>query len=430
MLNFNPLSPLSEQAVACLLGAACGDALGSIQEGTPKRLVQPISDLQGGGLLGVQAGEWGDDTAMTLCLADSLLACHGFHSRDQMDRYLRWWQQGYRSCTGQPPRVGKTVLAALTRYQHTHDPWSGDEDPLTAGNGALMRVAPIALYYYGERQSVERAMQIAAWQAMLTHGEERAVQACQLVTWLLWQLLDGEQDKEHWLDPRRLLSLLKPWGAHWHPDIVDVISGSYRHKDAQHIRATGYVIHTLEAALWALWQCDDFASGALLAANLGEEAGTTASVYGQLAGPLYGLSSLPAHWRSQLHQAAAIQQTALALIGANPCEPSGEERQRIAKQWAERLAYRGPVSTLHQFTSACHRHQLVVFFDWGQWQRDPLQLSLAEVKELSELAARKVLSALLRIEQSNEGTLLKAWESGLLRGLLLQLAAAPIPPVA
>lgn len=423
MLSFHPLSSLNDQAVACLLGAACGDALGSIQEGTPKPLVQPISDLQSGGLLGVQAGEWGDDTALTLCLADSLLACHGFHSRDQMDRYLRWWQQGYRSCTGTPARVGQTVLAALTRYQHTRDPWSGDEDPLTAGNGALMRVAPVALYYYAERQSVERAMQIAAWQARLTHGETRAVQACQLVTWLLWQLLDGEQDKEHWLDPRRLLSLLKPWGQQWHPDIVDVISGSYRHKDAQHIRATGYVIHTLEAALWALWQCDDFASGALLAANLGEEAGTTASVYGQLAGPFYGLASLPAHWRSQLHQAAVIEQIALDLIGADPCEPSAEERQRVARYWAERLTYRGPVSLLHQLVSDCHRHQLVVFFDWGQWQRDPTQLSLAEVKTLSELEARKVLSALLRIERSDEGTLLKAWERGLLQTLLSQLAA-------
>ncbi len=265
-------------------------------------------------------------------------------------------------------------------------------------------------------------MRIAAWQASLTHGEERAVQACQLVTWLLWQLLDGEGDKEHWLDPRRLLSLLKPWGEQWHPDIVDVISGSYRHKDAQHIRASGYVIHTLEAALWALWHCDDYASGALLAANLGEEAGTTASVYGQLAGPFYGLDSLPAHWRSQLRQEADIAQTARALIGANPCEPSAEERQRVAQGWADRLAYRGPVSLLHQLVSDCHRHQLVVFFDWGQWQRDPEQLSLTEVKELGELETRKVLSALLRIEQSNEGTLLRTWESGLLRALLQQLA--------
>lgn len=95
----------------------------------------------------------------------------------------------------------------------------------------------------------------------------------------------------------------------------------------------------------------------------------------------------------------------------------------MARYWAERLTYRGPVSLLHQLVSDCHRHQLVVFFDWGQWQRDPTQLSLAEVKTLSELEARKVLSALLRIERSDEGTLLKAWERGLLQTLLSQLAA-------
>ncbi|RME83877.1 MAG: ADP-ribosylglycohydrolase family protein, partial [Caldilineae bacterium] len=138
---------LKERYLGCLLGLACGDALGTTLEFRPRGTFSPIQDMVGGGPFHLRAGEWTDDTSMALCLAESLLLCDGFDARDQMERYCRWHEEGYLSSNGVCFDIGTTVAAALRRFRERGDPYAGSTDPYTAGNGSIMRLAPIPMFY-------------------------------------------------------------------------------------------------------------------------------------------------------------------------------------------------------------------------------------------------------------------------------------------
>jgi ADP-ribosyl-[dinitrogen reductase] hydrolase len=150
-----------------LLGLAAGDALGTTLEFKSPGTFKPLSDMVGGGPFNLQPGQWTDDTSMALCLGESLVRCHGFDPKDQMERYCRWWQEGYLSYTGRCFDIGLTVSAALSKYTEAGDPFMGSVDRRTAGNGSLMRLAPVPLAY---RANPELAIHYAGESSRTTHG--------------------------------------------------------------------------------------------------------------------------------------------------------------------------------------------------------------------------------------------------------------------
>ena len=290
----------------CLLGLAAGDALGTTLEFRSPGSFEPINDMVGGGPFGLEPGQWTDDTSMALCLATSLVECGGFDARDQMQRYLRWWREGYLSSTGRCFDIGNTVRAALSRFEHGGEPYAGSTDPGSAGNGSLMRLAPVPMYFAA---GVEDAVEMSEWSSRTTHGAPEAVDACRYFAALLVGALEGTE-KETLLNPNY-------WPVWWDQEpeplaeaIEGIARGSFKDRSPPEIRGGGYVVHALEAALWAFHHSRDFRGGALLAANLGDDADTTAAIYGQLAGAHYGVESIPAEWRGRLTMAAEI--TALA----------------------------------------------------------------------------------------------------------------------
>jgi ADP-ribosyl-[dinitrogen reductase] hydrolase len=105
--------------------------------------------MTGGGPFDLKPGQWTDDTSMALCLAESLIESRGFDPADQMRRYVHWYRDGYLSSTGRCFDIGMTVAQALHRFEATGDPFSGSADPSMAGNGSLMRLAPVAMYFRG-----------------------------------------------------------------------------------------------------------------------------------------------------------------------------------------------------------------------------------------------------------------------------------------
>ena len=143
-----------------LLGLAAGDALGTTLEFKSPGTFRPLADMVGGGPFNLQPGQWTDDTSMALCLGESLVRCHGFDPKDQMERYCRWWQEGYLSCTGRCFDIGGTVSAALSKYTERGDPFSGSVDPRSAGNGSLMRLAPVPLAYRANTLATVAALPI------------------------------------------------------------------------------------------------------------------------------------------------------------------------------------------------------------------------------------------------------------------------------
>lgn len=182
----------------CLVALAVGDALGTTLEFSAPGSFDPIDDMVGGGPFGLRAGQWTDDTSMALCLATSLLESGGFDPVDQMGRYLRWFRQGYLSSTGECFDIGGTTRGALVRFEGTGEPFSGPTDAMSAGNGSLMRLAPVPMFFAGDaREAIDRS----ADSSRTTHGAVEAVDACRYFAGLLVGALGGV-DKQTLLSAR------------------------------------------------------------------------------------------------------------------------------------------------------------------------------------------------------------------------------------
>ena len=145
--------PQADRFRGCLLGLAGGDALGTTLEFQPPGTFEPIEDMVGGGPFRLEPGQWTDDTDMALCLAESLIENGGFDAADQMRRYVRWWREGHLSSTGTCFDIGNTIRSALMKFEATGEPFSGGTHPHSAGNGSIMRLAPVPLFFAGDPET-------------------------------------------------------------------------------------------------------------------------------------------------------------------------------------------------------------------------------------------------------------------------------------
>jgi len=314
-----------------LVGLAIGDALGASVEFRPNAymLEHPVSDMQGGGTWGLEAGQWTDDTSMALCLAASLIVKGDFSGYDQLVRYKWWFRKGYMSSTGRCFDIGNASRQAAKEFEErqrqsaeilrtqfgiTISEHSLDriiEENLSkvkfdvqcgstnaAGNGPLMRLAPVPLFYY---LSESLAIQNAGSSARFTHGDERTIDACRYYSALIWNAINGVS-KTDLLDSKFFHQHFR---TRLNEDIMKIIEGSYKNKNgyADGIHGKGFILNALEAALWAFYNDENsFEKGVLLAVNLGDDTDTTAAIYGQLAGAVYGIDGIPQRWRDRLFQ--------------------------------------------------------------------------------------------------------------------------------
>lgn len=293
-----------------MLGLATGDALGAAVEFSSPGSFELVTDMRGGGPHSLAPGQWTDDTSMALCLAESLIERRTFDPRDQMRRYVKWWQEGYLSSTGRCFDIGNTVREALKRFTIEGEPYAGSTDHMSAGNGSLMRLAPVPLFF---RNKPELALAAAGDSSRTTHANAVAVDACRYMAALIIGAVNGVSKHE------LLAPLYTPVGGYWDehpldPVIANVAAGSFVRKSAVEVKGSGYVADCLEAALWAFGRSSDFRDGCLLAVNLGEDADTTGAVYGMLAGAFYGARAIPLEWRSRLHREAMITDYADRLL--------------------------------------------------------------------------------------------------------------------
>ncbi len=240
---------------------------------------------------------------------NSLIEQSGFDAKDQMQRYVRWYREGYMSSNGHCFDIGNTVSAALRRFEVNGNACAGETNLIYGGNGSLMRLSPVPLAY---ARIPQKAMKYAGESSRTTHGPPEAVDACRYYAGLIVGALAGESKAT------LLGSHYTPTGK-WHsgelsPKIDAIAAGSFKDREPPDIKGTGYVVDALEAALWAFDRSDDFEQGALLAVNLGNDADTTGAIYGQLAGAYYGVEAIPAHWRERLAKAELILDLADELL--------------------------------------------------------------------------------------------------------------------
>jgi ADP-ribosyl-[dinitrogen reductase] hydrolase len=296
--------PILDRAVGAFLGLAIGDAVGTTVEFLPRDAFTPMTDMVGGGPFRLEAGKWTDDTSMALCLAESLLHDPNLDPYDLMQRFRRWVEFGENSSTGQCFDIGKTTLSAIGRFRRDGNPVAGSTLPRDAGNGSIMRLAPVALRWWHEPLIAER---VARRQSEVTHGAAEAVDGCVLLSRILCAAIGGQGRQV----------LVEPIDIALAPAIRAVADGSWRPKNAHEIASTGYVVHTLEAALWAVGGSNGFEDAILRAVNLGHDADTTGAVAGQIAGAIYGSTGIPARWRHRLYDAQRIADISQRLYEAS-----------------------------------------------------------------------------------------------------------------
>ncbi|MFO0946600.1 MAG: ADP-ribosylglycohydrolase family protein [Planctomycetota bacterium] len=301
----------------CLLGLAVGDAVGTTLEFLAPGRFKPIEDMVGGGPFQLEPGQWTDDTSMALCLAESLCERRAFQPVDQLERYVRWFRDGHWSSTGKCFDIGNTTRAALNQFERTGAPFCGSASASSAGNGSLMRLAPVPMAFRADAPS---AIHWSGESSRTTHGARAAVDACRYFASLLLGAFAGAS-KEELLSSRYAVATgiwdEKPLVG----EVDEVACGSFKVKDPPAIRGTGYVVESLEAALWAFDRSANFREGCLLAANLGNDADTTAAIYGQIAGAYYASPGIPQEWLARLYARDQIEDFAARLYHLSEDHP-------------------------------------------------------------------------------------------------------------
>lgn len=290
-----------------LAGLAMGDALGTTLEFSTRDSLPALTDMVGGGPFRLRPGEWTDDTSMALCLADALIASGGpggaFDAVQLMRRFVNWWQFGDNSVTGECFDIGITTRNALERFQRSGDPFAGSSDPKTAGNGSIMRLAPVAMRWHGDPAGACRA---AEDQSRTTHAAPECLDACHLMTHTLIALAGGAD----------LMDALRDAPTPHDTAVGLLREAGFAVKTRDQIRSSGYVMDTLEAALWSVHGATDARDALLRAANLGDDADTVAAVAGQFAGAIWGLDGLPQDWLGRLAWRERIADLSDRLIAA------------------------------------------------------------------------------------------------------------------
>lgn len=293
-----------DNALGALVGLAVGDAVGTTLE-FKARDSENVSDMQGGGPFMLYAGEWTDDTSMALCVAETSLAENRMNTDTLRKFLLRWYQTGENSSNGRCFDIGNTTRFALEQYLHVGPSWYGNTEKHTAGNAGLVRQAPVSIF---RRKSLRAIYFESQAQSRATHGAVESIDACQFLGLILHHLINGHQ-KEEAFSPH-----VFPLCAR----VMIINAGEYKHKARHQIRSSGYVIDTLEAAMWAVWNTDNFRDAILLAANLADDAASVAATAGQLAGALYGYSEIPQDWKDKLVQHERIAALASDLFDRAP----------------------------------------------------------------------------------------------------------------
>jgi len=291
-----------DRAVGALIGLAVGDAIGTTLEFAHRDdRASRLTDMVGGGPFDLQAGQWTDDTSMAWALADSLLSTQNFEPQDLAERFVSWWRSGAYSSTGRCFDIGITTRTALAQYELSGNAFSGPTEPSTAGNGSLMRVSPVAIRHWNDRATMA---QVAANQSRVTHGAPEAVEACILFCEILADAIAGKPRSE----------VLRSRTGNYTSTVGSIASGSWRGKSRAEIRGSGYVLDALEASLWCVGRTTTFASAVLMAANLRDDADTTAAIAGQLAGTLYGHKAIPIRWRDRIAKSSDLHSIAERLF--------------------------------------------------------------------------------------------------------------------
>lgn len=301
-----------EKIKAVMIGHAVGDALGVPVEFCSREEIaeDPVTDMRGFGSYPMPAGAWSDDTSMSLCALDSL--SKGVIDHDEiMDNFVRWASNDEFTPTGEMFDIGRTCLTAIRNFLEVDGRPAlecGLTDERSNGNGSLMRIHPFALYAFVKGGTLGKSLDIIREGSIMTHAHPRTIYACGIYAMVFWEILKGA-------DKAKVLSEIENAAVLFdgiYPEESDHFEWAFHKKlaskSADEISSSGYVVHTLEAALWCLLTTNSYKECVLKAVNLGEDTDTVAAVAGGLAGAMYGYDAIPEEWRNTLIRREYIEE--------------------------------------------------------------------------------------------------------------------------
>ncbi|MET4106109.1 ADP-ribosylglycohydrolase family protein [Hymenobacter sp. UYP22] len=306
------------QVRAALLGLAVGDALGVPVEFQSRaaRRQDPVVHMREYGTHHQPAGTWSDDASLTFCLAQAI--ADGFSIGKVAEYSRRWYYENLWTPHGRVFDIGITTREALSRLQSNPNLIrAGNTDEYSNGNGALMRILPLA--FYQEDAPLAERFELIQQVSAVTHGHIRSAVACLLYLEVARHLRAGLKPAQAYTELRRqapaqLSALNIP--AHEADKFERIFSGRLPDVAITAIDSGGYVMHTLEASLWCLLRHETYAETVLAAVNLGDDTDTTGAVAGGLAGLYYGEAAIPPEWRQVLARRADIEQLARQFANA------------------------------------------------------------------------------------------------------------------
>ncbi|MGI4865378.1 MAG: ADP-ribosylglycohydrolase family protein [Janthinobacterium lividum] len=322
-----PAQSLVPAARAALLGLAVGDALGVPVEfiGREARRRDPVVDMRAYGTHHQPAGTWSDDSSLTFCLAETLARPEGRTGQPDLAdfgrRAINWLDNAYWTAHNEVFDVGNATRVAIQNLRAGVVPTNaGPRSEFDNGNGALMRILPLVFHetWQAETLDLNAAWQLTEAVASVTHGHARSSLGCFLYLLVARGLLSGSV-------PATAYSQMQQQAVPWLqngsiPAVVEdkhyqrVLIGNLAAVPEANIKSSGYVVHTLEAALWCLLKYDTYAATVLAAVNLGDDTDTTGAVAGGLAGLAYGEAAIPAEWLAVLARRTDIEDLAARLV--------------------------------------------------------------------------------------------------------------------
>ncbi len=302
-----------------MMGVVVGDALGCpvqfiSREEIAARAKGPVSGMESGGAYRMPAGTWTDDSSMALAALDSIRKLGEVNLEDIMDNFVAWYEDGRYTPFGQPFDMGNTCSNAIEDYERGKDVTTcGGTSEHSNGNGSLMRIMPACLFVYEKNYPEQEAVKTVHEVSGLTHNHLRSKIACGLYYFCVKSIIDGKG-----ILKERLQSGLNEGFAWYGKDISNLTQLAYyarlRSLDefAQipeaDIESTGYVVHSLEAAIWSLLRTDSFKDCLLTAVNLGDDADTVGAIAGGLAALYYGYESIPEEWLKAIQRREWVEE--------------------------------------------------------------------------------------------------------------------------
>lgn len=303
-----------------LYGAIVGDALGvPVEFNTREELKEnPVSDMRGYGTYNLPKGSWSDDSSMTLCLADSIGELNCIDYADIMKKFWEWYKHSEYTPDHSTFDIGRTCHTAIVNFHQKNEPLNcGLKTERDNGNGSLMRIAPLPFYLlkeYGENAMEKaEAFNLIHNISSLTHGHEISLLGCDIYCSIMIEILKGTKNKVE------IQGNALPYIGSYiqnHPEFEYAVSKynrlfniDFKNIPENEIRSSGYVVDTLEAALWCFLNTDNYRDCVLKAVNLGEDTDTVACVAGSIAGLYYGY--IPEEWMQEIRNRRLVDKVIL-----------------------------------------------------------------------------------------------------------------------